>query len=62
VSGRPDNLEKHFGSVKVLRVLLDALAERERWLAFRDERVRAVAKAWLESHGLEATTRRLDER
>jgi hypothetical protein len=31
-------------------------AERERWFAFRDERLRAVARRWLAEQGIEATT------
>ena len=37
-------------------VLLDFPAARERWLAFRDERLRAAAREWLEEQGIEPTT------
>lgn len=37
-------------------VLLDFPRERERWFAFRDERVRAAARGWLAERGIEATT------
>jgi hypothetical protein len=37
-------------------VLLDFPAERERWFAFRDERLHAAALAWLTEEGLEPTT------
>jgi len=36
--------------------LLDFPAERERWFAFRDQRLRAAAREWLEEVGLEPTT------
>jgi hypothetical protein len=36
--------------------LRDAPAERERWLAFRDERLRRAARDWLADEGLEPTT------
>jgi Uncharacterised protein family (UPF0158) len=37
-------------------VLLDFPAERERWFAFRDQRLHAEAREWLEEVGLEPTT------
>jgi Uncharacterised protein family (UPF0158) len=37
-------------------VLLDFPAERERWFAFRDERLHATAREWLEELGIEPTT------
>jgi Uncharacterised protein family (UPF0158) len=37
-------------------VLLDFPAERERWFAVRDERLRAAAREWLAEQGIEATT------
>ena len=37
-------------------VLLDFPAERERWFAFRDERLRTVAREWLAEEGIEPTT------
>ena len=37
-------------------VLLDFPAERERWFAVRDERLRAVAREWLAEQGIEPTT------
>lgn len=37
-------------------VLLDFPAERERWLAFRDERLRASAREWLAEHDIGPTT------
>jgi hypothetical protein len=37
-------------------VLLDFPAERERWFAFRGERLRAAALAWLAEQEIEATT------
>jgi hypothetical protein len=36
--------------------LLDFPAERKRWFAFRDERLRTVAREWLEEEGIEPTT------
>ncbi|MBI2527310.1 MAG: hypothetical protein HYV93_15155 [Candidatus Rokubacteria bacterium] len=36
--------------------LLDSPTERERWFAFRDERLREAAREWLAEHGVEATT------
>jgi hypothetical protein len=36
--------------------LLDFPAERDRWFAFRDQRLRAAACEWLEAVGLEPTT------
>jgi hypothetical protein len=38
-------------------VLLEAPAERQRWFALRDERVRGAARDWLAEAGIEATTR-----
>ena len=37
-------------------VLLDYQAQRERWFAFRDGRVRAAGFEWLAEQGLEPTT------
>ena len=37
-------------------VLLDFPAERERWFAVRDERLRAAAREWLAEQGIEPTT------
>ena len=37
-------------------VLLDVPAERERWFAFRGERVRDAAREWLAEEGIEPTT------
>jgi hypothetical protein len=37
-------------------VLLDFAAERQRWLAFRDERLRAAAREWPAEHEIEPTT------
>ena len=37
-------------------VLLDFPPERERWFAFRDERLRTVALEWLAEQGIEPTT------
>jgi len=37
-------------------VLLDYPAQRERWFAFRDGRVRAAGFEWLAEQGLEPTT------
>jgi hypothetical protein len=37
-------------------ILLEAPAERERWFAFRDERLRAAAREWLAEQGIEPTT------
>jgi len=37
-------------------VLHDAPDERERWFAFRDDRLRAAAREWLAGHGIEPTT------
>jgi Uncharacterised protein family (UPF0158) len=37
-------------------VLLNHPAERERWFAFRGERFRAAARAWLAEQGIEPTT------
>ncbi len=37
-------------------VLLDLPAERERWFAFRDERLHATAREWLGELGIEPTT------
>jgi hypothetical protein len=37
-------------------VLLDFPAERERWFAFRDERLHAAARGWLGDLGIEPTT------
>ena len=36
--------------------LLNAPAERERWFAFRDERLRAAAREWLADHHVELPT------
>ena len=36
--------------------LLDFPAERERWFAFRDERLQAAAREWLGELGIEPTT------
>lgn len=36
-------------------VLRDFPAERERWFAFRDARLRAAAREWLETQGIEPT-------
>jgi hypothetical protein len=36
--------------------LLDFPAERDRWFAFRDQRLHAAAREWLEAVGLEPTT------
>ncbi len=36
--------------------LLDFPAERERWFAFRDERLRAAAREWLVEQGIDPTT------
>jgi hypothetical protein len=38
-------------------VLLGDLAERPRWLAFRDRRLHAAAREWLTAHDIEPTTR-----
>ena len=38
-------------------VLLDASAERERWFAFRDERLHEEVRQWLVDHGIDATPR-----
>jgi len=37
-------------------VLFDAPAERERWFAFRDERLVVAAREWLAEHDIESTT------
>ncbi len=37
-------------------VLLDAPDERERWFAFRDDRLRAEAREWLAGHRIEPAT------
>ena len=37
-------------------VLLDCPAERERWFAFRDQRLHAAAREWLEEMGIQPTT------
>jgi len=37
-------------------VLRDYPADRERWFAFRGERVRKAAREWLEENGVESTT------
>jgi hypothetical protein len=37
-------------------VLLDFPGERERWFAFRDERLHAAARDWLGELGIESTT------
>jgi len=37
-------------------VLADHPAERERWFAFRDERLRSAAREWLAEHGIEPTS------
>jgi hypothetical protein len=37
-------------------VLLGAPAERDRWFAFRDARLRAAAREWLARQGIEPTT------
>ena len=42
-------------------VLLDFPAERERWFAFRDERLHAAAREWLAEQGIEPTTQPLEE-
>lgn len=36
-------------------VLMSYPADRERWFAFRSERLRTCMEAWLEAHGLEAS-------
>jgi len=38
-------------------VLMSFSAERERWFAFRSERLRVFMEAWLTAHGLHAVTR-----
>jgi hypothetical protein len=38
-------------------VLLQDLPERDRWFAFRDERLRDAARRWLAAHGIDAATR-----
>ena len=38
-------------------VLLGDLRERDRWLAFRDARLREAARSWLAEQGIEPTTR-----
>ncbi|MGH9316937.1 MAG: UPF0158 family protein, partial [Thermoanaerobaculia bacterium] len=37
-------------------VLFDRPAERERWFAFRDGRVREAAREWLAEHDVDPTT------
>jgi hypothetical protein len=36
--------------------LSDHPDERERWLAFRDERLHRMTRAWLDEHDISATT------
>jgi hypothetical protein len=43
-------------------VLANSPAERERWFAFRDERLRRAMRAWLADHGIEPTTEPLARR
>jgi hypothetical protein len=43
-----------FGRFK--RVLSDHPAERERWFAFREQRLHQSAREWLVEHGIEPTT------
>lgn len=43
-------------------VLLDFLAERERWFAFRDERLHAAASEWLGEQGIKPITAPRDRR
>jgi len=38
-------------------VLMSFPVERERWFAFRSERLRSCMEAWLETHGIEAVER-----
>lgn len=42
---------------RVKNALLDSPAERERWFAFRDDRLRAAAREWLAEHGIEPGAR-----
>jgi Uncharacterised protein family (UPF0158) len=43
-------------------VLLDVPADRERWFAFREERLHAAAREWLAKEGVEPTTAPPDRR
>jgi hypothetical protein len=56
-----DRLEAALGGHGAFRRFKDALraspAERERWFAFRDERLRAAAREWLAAENIEPTTR-----
>jgi hypothetical protein len=56
-----DQLGRALGGGRPFRrfkdALLDSPAERERWFAFRDERVRAAAQEWMEGQGIEPTTK-----
>jgi hypothetical protein len=44
--------------LEVLRIVAERLepAERDRWFAFRGERVREAARDWLVDHRIEPTT------
>lgn len=55
-------LDGHGAFRRFKNVLLDHAAERERWFAFRDERVRGAAREWLAEQGIEATTAPRDRR
>jgi hypothetical protein len=43
-------------------VLSDSWAERDRWFAFRDQRLHAAAREWLEEQGIGPTTKPREER
>jgi ATP/maltotriose-dependent transcriptional regulator MalT len=49
-------LDGHGAFRRFKNVLLDFLAERERWFAFRDARLRAAAREWLAEQGIDPTT------
>lgn len=49
-------LDGHGAFRRFKNVGLDRPAERERWFTFREERLRAAAREWLEDQGIEATT------
>jgi hypothetical protein len=55
-------LDGHGAFRRFKNVLLDFHAERERWFAFRDARLRAAAREWLEERGIEPTDVSWDRR
>ena len=51
-----DAIDGHGAFSRFKRVLTNHDAERERWFAFRDARLRERILAWLEEEGIEPIT------